>query len=87
MQRAIKYCGGCNSRYDRKALVKEIERHFNQSLSAAQPNVHYDEVYVVCGCASCCADVSMLQAENIYFLWQADDGSYRKQTVCLNDKK
>lgn len=80
MQRAVKYCGGCNSRYDRKELVKELEQKFAQPIPAAQPGVLYDEVYVICGCASCCADTSALQAKQIHFLWMAEDGSCRRHT-------
>lgn len=85
MQRAVKYCGGCNSRYDRRALVKKLENRLNQTLPAAQPDIAYDEIYVICGCASCCADVSALQAEKIYFLWMTEDGSCRQYNTCLND--
>lgn len=81
MQRAVKYCGGCNSRYDRRALVKKLEQQFGQVLPAAQTGVLYDEVYVICGCASCCADVSALQSKQIYFLWGPEDGSCRKQST------
>ena len=30
MRRAVKYCGGCNPRYDRVALVRELERRLGQ---------------------------------------------------------
>ena len=65
MKRAIKYCGGCNPRYDRVALVRKLEDRLGQKLPSVQPRDLYDEVYVVCGCSAQCADVSSIQAKQI----------------------
>ncbi len=63
MKRAVKYCGGCNPRYDRVAFVRSIEERLGESLPGAKPGEAYDEIYVICGCSSRCADCSGLSAE------------------------
>lgn len=65
MTRAVKYCGGCNPRFDRVALVRRLERRLGERLPAAQPGIHYDEIYVVCGCPARCADCGPLNAQHI----------------------
>ena len=52
MRRAVKYCGGCNPRYDRVAAVRRLEERLGEPLPAAQPGVDYDEVFVICGCSA-----------------------------------
>lgn len=58
----VRYCGGCNPRYDRVALVECLvrllpEHHF----TAARQEESYSAVLVVCGCTSRCASVTGLQ--------------------------
>lgn len=67
--RAVKYCGGCNPRYDRAALVKSLEARLGQTLPAAEPGRWYDEIFVVCGCPARCADVSALSAGRMTVLY------------------
>ena len=62
MRRAVKYCGGCNPRFDRVALVRQLEKTLGEALPAAQPGELYDEIYVVHGCSARCADTSQLTA-------------------------
>lgn len=57
----VRYCGGCNPRYDRVALVKRLEGLLPQySLISAQPGTPYPAVVVACGCPSRCANISDL---------------------------
>ena len=57
----VRYCGGCNPRYDRVALVKRIGGFFPEAeFVTAQAGVKYPAVLVVCGCPSRCANVSDL---------------------------
>ena len=58
-QIGVRYCGGCNPRYDRVALVKRIGGFFPEAeFVTAQAGVKYPAVLVVCGCPSRCANVS-----------------------------
>ena len=68
MKRAVKYCGGCNPRYDRVALVQALEKAFGETLSPVRPGEQYDELYVVCGCTARCADLTGYRAERIVVL-------------------
>lgn len=56
----IKYCGGCNPRYDR---VKELD-NFKRKYKDIEFTYDYDNdvdiCLIVCGCNSACADVSFI---------------------------
>ncbi len=54
MDIGIKYCGGCNPRYDRPALVARLKSDLPdaQVVSAGETQ---DYVVVLCGCSSACA--------------------------------
>ncbi len=57
----VRYCGGCNPRYDRVALVRRLEGLLpGMALVPARPGAHYPAVVVVCGCPSRCANVGDL---------------------------
>jgi 4-hydroxybutyrate CoA-transferase len=56
MSIGIKYCGGCNSRYDRTSFIKKLKDEYKCLVfENAVDNVNYDVVIVVCGCQSACA--------------------------------
>lgn len=65
MRRAVKYCGGCNPRFDRVGLVRRLESELGQPFPAAQPGTAYDELYVINGCPARCADISQLTAKKL----------------------
>lgn len=73
----IKYCGGCRSLFDRSIASKLLEC---ENVSIAQSGKHYDTVAVICGCPSCCADVSSLSADSFLFLYD------RQQIMSLYDE-
>lgn len=63
----VRYCGGCNPRYDRVALVRELESLLSrETFVPAQEGVPYAAILVVCGCPSRCATVSGLTAPLVY---------------------
>lgn len=68
VRRAVKYCGGCNPRYDRTALVRCLEEKLDAVLLPAEAGNSYDELYVICGCSARCADIRQLQAEHTVVL-------------------
>ena len=65
MKRAVKYCGGCNPRYDRVALVRQLEKDIGAPLISAETGTVYDELYVNCGCSARCADIERFQAARV----------------------
>ena len=53
----LRYCGGCNPRYDRVELVRRLKEKFpNAQFVNAEPGEEYDAILVVCGCSARCAD-------------------------------
>lgn len=57
----LRYCGGCNPRYDRVAVVKRLEEFFPEAeFLVAEEGKRYCAVVVACGCSSRCANVSGL---------------------------
>ncbi|MDR1835370.1 MAG: hypothetical protein LBQ96_06160 [Fusobacteriaceae bacterium] len=57
----IKYCGGCNPRYDRVAEVEKIKERLRETLPDSEfiyvdPKELYDYVLVACGCQVKCAN-------------------------------
>ena len=63
----IKYCGGCNPHYDRGAVGAELKKRYGNEIANAERGVHYDAVFVICGCQAVCADISLLTADR--FIW------------------
>ena len=57
----IRYCGGCNPRYDRVAAVQKLRTLFpDVEFTTAQSGEKYEGVVVVCGCYSACAGIDDL---------------------------
>lgn len=55
----FKYCGGCNPKYDRVILVKQIERSLQGKVAFVSPRCDgIDLVLAVQGCNIACADLS-----------------------------
>lgn len=53
MELYVKYCGGCNPKYDRKKVVKEIERRLNAEIKYSKPSCG-DICLLVSGCERAC---------------------------------
>ena len=52
----VRYCGGCNPRYDRVAVVNKLASLLPQAeLVPAQAGAAYAGALEVCGCPSRCA--------------------------------
>ncbi len=62
----IKYCGGCNPRYDRVALVKQIEKSLQGEAEFVLPeSENVVLILAVQGCSTACADLSAFQGMEI----------------------
>ena len=63
MRIGIKYCGGCNPRFRREAVVERLRRDFPNVLMTPAEDVGWtpDLVVVICGCPSACATHSHLK--------------------------
>ena len=51
---AVKYCGGCNPRYDRVQFVRDLQENFPEIEFAGVDAPDPDFALVVCGCPVCC---------------------------------
>jgi len=61
----LRYCGGCNPRYDRVAAVERLRAQLPKvGLCPAAPGQGI--VLVVCGCLVRCADVSDLDGRLVW---------------------
>ena len=66
MKVGIKYCGGCNPRYDREEYVRKlVSCHPEWETEYADEGVHYDLLYVIGGCTSCCASYEQYWADEV----------------------
>lgn len=56
MEIGIRYCGGCNASYDRKAFVRNLikDLDYSHNLEIAKETKEYDYLILVCGCQNCC---------------------------------
>ena len=59
MRVGLKYCGGCNPRYDRAAFARWLAaQHEDWEVTYAEREEAYDLLLVVSGCSAACASTS-----------------------------
>lgn len=72
---ALRYCGGCNPRFDRRALVDSLEEEFPElDLSPFCGGEDYDAALVICGCPARCAKQGDLPHPRFVLSAPADRG-------------
>lgn len=54
----IKYCGGCNPRFDRAEIVRRLKEKFPFHTYLINTRESTDAVVILCGCSAACADVT-----------------------------
>lgn len=61
----IKYCGGCNPRFERVALIEKVREHFQGKIEfeSAKEGQMYDGLLVVGGCSNCCPSYEHFETE------------------------
>lgn len=66
MKCGVKFCGGCNPRYERGAAYREIKEQLKKSVdfAYAEDDVTYDNLLVIGGCTACCASYSQYTVRN-----------------------
>lgn len=68
MKCALKYCGGCNPRFDRVDFVRRLQTRFPQVSFVRPQHAQHEErvdfAVTVCGCASRCAADRELTGEH-----------------------
>lgn len=60
----VRYCGGCNPRYDRRNVFETVKGRFPAMyLENAKEGVLYDALLVICGCTSCCTSYQQFDSK------------------------
>lgn len=72
MRVRIKFCGGCNPRYDRGEIARRLRETFPEHCFFVTPDEKADAAVVLCGCSSVCADVpDCCPDDRVYVMWEA----------------
>lgn len=59
MKIAIKYCGGCNPKFDRKELVQQMRNKYTKhTFKFIDKCDEYDIIWIIAGCPSQCMDIT-----------------------------
>jgi len=71
----FKFCGGCNPRYDRRAVYEQIVQQYGADYKAtmAKSDETYDILVIIAGCKNTCADYSDLK--------------YSKERIIINSER
>jgi 4-hydroxybutyrate CoA-transferase len=68
----VKFCGGCNPKYDRKLfydiLKNEYKNIIYQTVNSNSNSFEYDLIIVFCGCSVCCADYKKYKTKTKYIV-------------------
>jgi len=84
MRIGIKYCGGCNPRFNRRVFVERlIDDFIEASFEPASEKEIYDIVLVVCGCSNACASYEKLSYTKIIIV--SSEQEYAKTKSLINN--
>lgn len=63
MRVGVKYCGGCNPRYNRSDFIRRLGLRLDSAfrIEHAVPEDVYEMLLLVGGCSSCCAEYAQYQ--------------------------
>lgn len=62
----VKFCGGCNPRYDRGKALQNLKKELKEEAEfvIAEEGVMYDQLLIIGGCTNCCASFSQYQSKH-----------------------
>lgn len=71
MKVGVRFCGGCNPRYDRGAALRKMkEEQPDVDFLHAEEGVEYDSILVIGGCTNCCASHCQFSTkEGVIKMW------------------
>ncbi|HPW68430.1 MAG TPA: hypothetical protein PLA82_03095 [Deltaproteobacteria bacterium] len=65
----LKYCGGCNPRYDRAEAVRRIREELGGTVRFAPPDdPDVDSILAIMGCETACADLNAFSGKKIWII-------------------
>lgn len=83
MKAGLKYCGGCNPRYERRNIVKKMLTDYPEIVcEPIQEDACYDFILVICGCRASCSTYSALEKyQNVIFVCGEEDYIHLKEFI------
>lgn len=71
MKCGVRFCGGCNPRYDRRGALNQIESQIKDiDFVNAAEGVPHDLLLVIGGCSNCCASYEQFETkEGVLKMW------------------
>ena len=74
MKCGVKFCGGCNPRYDRGAAYRQIKEDLSDiDFVHAEVGEPVDNLLVIGGCTACCASYDQYDVKgNVFKMWDKD---------------
>ncbi len=75
MKIGIRFCGGCNPRYDRGKVAGELMKAFEGKVDfgIAEEGIPYDHLVVIGGCTNCCAGYDQFDNRGeVLKIWEPD---------------
>ena len=70
----LKYCGGCNPRYDRIETVRRIRNELGGTVRFVPPgDPGVDSVLAVMGCETACVDLSSFEGKRICIITSREE--------------
>lgn len=77
----VRFCGGCNPRYDRGAAYRWIKSEMENNMSAepcqlepAAEGTTYDALLIIGGCSNCCAGYDQFTNNGpVIKMWAEED--------------
>ena len=65
MRCGVKFCGGCNPRYERARALSELKSRFSRivDFEYSEEDELYDMLLIIGGCPNCCASFEQCKTE------------------------
>ena len=72
MKCGVKFCGGCNPRFERGAVFRDFQNEITDiEFSHAVEGEVYDILLVIGGCTACCASYDQYDVKGrVYKIWE-----------------
>ena len=83
----IKFCGGCNPRFDRRSIVTKIEEEYKDiKIVYSDGDEIPDLLVVICGCTAQCAEYKSIKFKYKSVVIYSEDG-YNKIKEAIEEIK
>lgn len=92
LQYRVKFCGGCNPKYNRRYFFERLEKEFNNSINFTllDENVLYDGLVLICGCERSCTNYDNIRSKTKEIIITSSDQLeetikiIKERQTCLN---